>query len=68
VVTHQMFVEMPRGEALIAQPIQALDLPAPVHRHPPTRRLADPTVQQTRLAVFVVATALTPESPFSNAQ
>ena len=35
VVPNQVLVEMPRGEALIARPIQMLDLLAPVHRHPP---------------------------------
>jgi hypothetical protein len=68
VSAHQMFVEMPRREALIAHPIQALDLLAPVHRHPTTRRLADPTVQQTRLTFLFVATAPTPEGPFANTQ
>ena len=62
-----MFMEMARGETLIPRPIQALDLLAPVHRHPPTRRLAGPTVQQAGIAVFFVATAPMPERPFANA-
>jgi hypothetical protein len=55
VVAYQMFVEMPRGEALIARPIQTRDLLAPVHRNPFARHLADPAVQQAGLT-FVLAT------------
>ena len=34
VVPNEVLVEMPRGEALIARPIQMLDLPAPIDRNP----------------------------------
>jgi hypothetical protein len=68
VVPNQVLVEMPRGEALIARPIQVLDLLAPVHRHPPARRLADPAIQQARLAFFFVAPAPTAETPLTDAQ
>jgi hypothetical protein len=68
VVAHQMLVEMPRGEALIARPIQPLDLIATVYRHAPARRLAKAAVQQAGLAFFLVAPAPTAEGPFANAQ
>ena len=56
---------MPRGKALIARPIQVLDLFAPVNRHPPARRLADPAIQQTGLAFLAITPAPTPEAPLA---
>jgi hypothetical protein len=53
---------------MIARPIQALDLLTPVHRHPPARRIANPTVQQAGLAVSLVAMAPTEERPFAATQ
>ena len=67
-VPNQMLVEMPRGEALIARPIQPLDLLAPVHRHPLARRLANPAVQQSALAFFFVAPAPAAEGSFADTQ
>jgi hypothetical protein len=65
---NQVLVEMPRGEALIPRPIQMLDLLAPVHRHPPARRLADPAIPQAGLAYFFIASAPTAEGPLADAQ
>jgi len=45
-----------------------LDLLAPVHRHPPARRLADPAIPQAGLAYFFIASAPTAEGPLADAQ
>src|SRR6185312_8390064 len=67
-LTHQVLVEMPRREALVARSIQRLDLITAVHRDPLARRLADPAVRQTRLAFLLVAAAPAAERPLSHAQ
>src|SRR5271163_1051379 len=66
VVLHQMLVEVLDREARIALAIEPLHFLRPVARNTPARRLA-PTVEQTRLAVLLVAPRPTPERTLGNA-
>ncbi len=57
---HQMLVKMLGREALIAPAVQSLDLVHAINRNPLARRLAEPTIQNSGLAV--VLEPLTPTS------
>jgi hypothetical protein len=51
-IPHQVLVEVPRGEARIARPIQMIDFLAPIDRNPLARSLAErppATMPQGRL-------------------
>src|SRR5271170_4533431 len=68
VVLHQMLVEVLDGEALVALAIERLDFLRPVNRNPLARRLAEPAVQETRLALLLVAARPAPERPLAHPQ
>lgn len=67
-ILHQMFVKMLGREALVALPIQSLDLLLAVERNPLAGRLAEPPVQKARLAVILEARPPAPERPLADAK
>src|SRR5277367_1948537 len=68
VVLHQMLVEVLDREALITLAIQPLHFLRPVDGNPLPRRLAEPAVDQPRLAVVLVPACPTPKRPFRDPQ
>jgi hypothetical protein len=48
---HQMLMKMLGREAAVALAIQSLHLMLPINRNPSARRFAQPTIQQSRLAI-----------------
>jgi hypothetical protein len=58
-----MLVKMLGREAAITVAIKPLHLRFPINRNPLARGLVQPPVQQTRLALLLVALAPTPERP-----
>jgi hypothetical protein len=68
VLRHQMLVKMLGREALITLAIQSFDLMFAINRNPLARRLAEPTIQQTRLAVVLKALTPTAKRPLVDAQ
>ena len=63
-----MLVEMLGGEALVAGPVEALDLRLVVQRHPFGGRMAQTAVQKTRLAIVLEAAAPATEGPLAHTQ
>ena len=63
-----MLVKMLGREALITLAIQSLDLMFAINRNPFARRLAEPTIQQTRLAVVLKPLTPTAKRPLVDAQ
>ena len=61
-----MLVKMLGREARIALAIKRLDLVLPIDRNPLARRLAEPPVQQPRLAVVLEPLPPTPKRPLAN--
>jgi len=63
-----MFMEVLDREALVALAIEPLDLLRPVNRNPPARRLAEPTVDKTNLALLLVPALPAPKRPLVHPQ
>jgi hypothetical protein len=58
-----MLVEVLDGEALVALAVERLHLLRPIARNPLARRLAEPPVQQSRLALFLITARPSPKRP-----
>src|SRR5271169_1838262 len=63
VALRQLLVKVLGGEAVVALAIQSLYFLLPIHRNPPTRRLAQPAVQQAGLSVVLEADAPASKRP-----
>ena len=63
-----MVVEMARGEAPVAGPVETLDLSFVIHRNPFGRRTTQAPVQQASLAFLIEPSAPAAERPFAHAQ
>jgi hypothetical protein len=63
-----MLMEMFDGEALVALAIERLHLFRPVDWNPLARRLAEPPINKTSLALLLVAACPSPERPLADAQ
>ena len=68
VVLHQTLVEMLGREPGVTRAIQHLHFLAPVRGNPLARRLAQPPIQQARLALVLKALAPAPERPLAHPQ
>jgi len=67
-ILHQMLVKMLRREAGVARAVKRFHLVRTVNRNPLAGCLAQPPVQQTRLAILFVALTPAPERPFTDTQ
>lgn len=67
-ILHQVLVKMLRREAGVARAVKRFHLVRTVNRNPPAGSLAQPPVQQPRLAIIFVALTPAPERPFTDTQ
>lgn len=64
----QVLVEVLGGEALVALPIEPLDLLRIGVRNPLRRGLAEPPVEEPSLPLLAIALAPAPEGPLAHAE